>query len=113
VLEVRKDPDTLALGSCKYAVLRIDRSLLDDKSRPMFMETDYYAPDLKLIIAKEYRESDGRTTLNKYDKIYQSPRWRRASASSTADRMVATDSGLVMTSWTRASRSCARSRWSA
>jgi hypothetical protein len=74
VLEVRKEPDVLHLGSCNYTVLRIDRSLLDDKSRPMFMETDYYAPDLKLIIAKEYRESDGRTTLNKYDKIYLSRR---------------------------------------
>lgn len=74
VLEVRKEPDTLYLGSCKYKVLRIDRSLLNDKSTPMFMETDYYAPDLKLIVGKEYRESDGRTTLNKYDKIYPSPR---------------------------------------
>ena len=74
MLEVRKEPDVLHLGSCNYTVLRIDRSLLDDKSRPMFMETDYYAPDLKLIIAKEYRESDGRTTLNKYDKIYLSRR---------------------------------------
>jgi hypothetical protein len=74
VLEVRKEPDTLYLGSCKYKVLRIDRSLLNDKSKPVFMETDYYAPDLKLIVGKEYRESDGRTTLNKFDKIYPSPR---------------------------------------
>jgi hypothetical protein len=74
VLEVRKEPDTLYLGSCKYKVLRIDRSLLNDKSKRMFMETDYYAPDLKLIVGKEYRESDGRTTLNKFDKIYPSSR---------------------------------------
>jgi hypothetical protein len=74
VLEVRKEPDTLYLGSCKYKVLRIDRSVLNDKSKPVFMETGYYAPDLKLIIGKEYRESDGRTTLNKFDKIYSSPR---------------------------------------
>ena len=71
---MRKEPDTLYLGACKYNVLRIDRSLLNDKSKPMFMNTDYYAPDLKLIVAKEYRESDGRTTLNKFDKIYPSPR---------------------------------------
>jgi hypothetical protein len=70
VLEVRKNPDTLSLGACKYKVLRIDRSVLNDKSKPMFVETDYYAPDLKLIIAKEYREGDGGTSLNKYDKIY-------------------------------------------
>ena len=74
VLEVRKEPDALYVGACKYKVLRIDRSLLDDKSKPIFMNTDYYAPDLKLIVGKEYRESDGRTTLNKFDKIYPSPR---------------------------------------
>ena len=71
---MRKEPDTLYLGACKYNVLRIDRSLLNDKSKPMFMETDYYAPELKLILGKEYRESDGRTSLNKYDKIYPIPR---------------------------------------
>jgi hypothetical protein len=74
VLDVRKEPDTLYLGSCKYKVLRIDRSQLDDKSKPVFMYTDYYAPDLKLVLGKEYRESDGRTTLNKFDKIYPTPR---------------------------------------
>ena len=49
------------------------RSRLDDKSKPVFMYTDYYAPDLKLILAKEYRERDGSTELIKFDKIYASP----------------------------------------
>jgi hypothetical protein len=70
VLEVRKEPDTLIVGACKYEVLRIDRSVMDSNSKPVFMETDYYAPDLKLVIGKEYRESDGRTSLNKFDQIY-------------------------------------------
>ena len=74
VLEVRKEPDTLFIGPCKYNVLRIDRSRMDDKSKPIFMYTDYYAPYLKLIVAKEYRERDGRTTLIKYDRIYPLPR---------------------------------------
>ena len=43
-------------------------------SKPVFMYTDYYAPDLKLVLGKEYRERDGRTELIKFDKIYQSPR---------------------------------------
>ena len=38
------------------------------------MYTDYYAPDLKLVLGKEYRERDGRNELIKFDKIYQSPR---------------------------------------
>jgi hypothetical protein len=74
VLEVRKEPDKLTVGSCTYKVLRIDRSRMDDKSKPVFMYTDYYAPDLKLIVGKEYRERDGRTELIKFDKIYPSPR---------------------------------------
>lgn len=74
VLEVQKEPDTLHVGACKYKVLRIDRSRLDNKSKPVFMYTDYYAPELKLLLAKEYRERDGRTTLIKYDRIYQLPR---------------------------------------
>jgi len=74
LLDVRKQPDTLYVGSCKYKIFRIDRNVLDEKSRPVFMHTDYYAPDLRLILGKEYRESDGRTELIKYDKIYPTPR---------------------------------------
>jgi hypothetical protein len=74
VLEVRKETDTLHLGACKYKILRIDRSVMDSNNKPVFMNTDYYAPDLKLIVGKEYREDDGRTTLNKFDRIYPSQR---------------------------------------
>ena len=52
----------------------IDRSVLDDKSKPIFLYTDYYAPDLKFIVGKEYREDDGSKTLKKFEKIYPSPR---------------------------------------
>ncbi len=37
-----------------------------------FNNVDYYAPALKFVVAKEYKERDGRTTLIKYDKIYSS-----------------------------------------
>ena len=73
ILEVRKGSDTLYLGACKYNVLRIDRSAMEGK-QTYFINTDYYAPELKLVLAKEYRESDGRTTLNKFEKIYPTPR---------------------------------------
>ena len=74
VLDVRKEVDTLAVGACKYAVVLIDWNVLSDKSKPVFLYTDYYAPDLKLILAKEYRERDGSKTLNKFDNIYPSAR---------------------------------------
>lgn len=74
VLDVRKQSDTLYVGSCNYKILRIDRSVLDDRSRPVFMHTDYYSPDIRLIVGKEYRDRDGGTELIKYDKIYPTPR---------------------------------------
>jgi hypothetical protein len=65
-----KKADKLYVGACAYGVLLIDRSVGSDGHAPVFWETDYYSPELKLIIAKEFKESDGRTMLNKYDKIY-------------------------------------------
>ena len=62
--------DTLYIGSCKYDILKIDR---DETGARLFQNIDYYAPALKLVVAKEYKESDGRTTLIKFDKIYAAP----------------------------------------
>jgi hypothetical protein len=50
--------------------LKFDHSQPQAGAPPGFMNVDYYAPDLKLIIAKEYKDSGGRTTLIKFDKIY-------------------------------------------
>jgi hypothetical protein len=62
--------DALYIGECKYSVLVIDRSVGSGASAPAFVRTDYYAPDLKLIIAKEFKEGNGASDLNKYDRIY-------------------------------------------
>jgi hypothetical protein len=69
ILAVKK-LDTLHIGPCQYRVLQIDRSIGRDKEKPVFVETDYYSPVLKLIIAKEFKERDGRASLNKFDRIY-------------------------------------------
>jgi hypothetical protein len=69
VLQVRK-ADALYIGPCQYKVLKIDRSVGNGRGSPVFLRTDYYSPDLKFIIAHEYRENGGRTTLNKFDRIY-------------------------------------------
>ena len=37
---------------------------------PRFVDTDYYSPELKLILAREYRENNGGTHTVKYDRIY-------------------------------------------
>ena len=62
--------DTLYIGSCKYDILKVDR---DETGARLFQNVDYYAPALKFVVAKEYKERDGRTTMIKYDRIYPSP----------------------------------------
>jgi hypothetical protein len=61
--------DTLMIGACKYDILKIQR---EETGGRRYSNVDYYAPKLKLIVAKEYSERDGRTTLIKFDKIYPS-----------------------------------------
>jgi len=62
--------DELYLGKCKYKVLKIERSQSQGEAPPIFIDFEYYAPDLKLVIAKEFKERNGQTTMNKFDKIY-------------------------------------------
>jgi hypothetical protein len=64
--------DTLYIGACKYDILKLDREEFRAGAR-FHSNTDYYAPELKLIVAKEYPERDGRKSLIKFDKIYASP----------------------------------------
>jgi hypothetical protein len=54
------------LGECTYSVLKLRRN----ETWPIFYDDiDYYAPELKLVIAKEYREGNGRTTIIGYTRI--------------------------------------------
>jgi hypothetical protein len=65
-----KNFEDLFIGACKYRVLKIERSESRDTSPPRYAYTEYYSPDLKFVVAKEYRNPDGTTTLIKYDRIY-------------------------------------------
>jgi hypothetical protein len=65
-----KPGEEMYVGSCKYRVLKIERNEALNGAEPRFINFDHYAPELKLVLAKEYREGDGRTTLIKFDKIY-------------------------------------------
>jgi hypothetical protein len=71
LLEV-KAKDLLYIGACRYDVLRVE--LTQTREGTSQLSIDYYSPDLKLIIAKEYKERDGRTNLIKFDRIYPSRR---------------------------------------
>jgi hypothetical protein len=61
--------DTLYVGACKYEILKVQR---EETGARLFSNIDYYAPALKVVVAKEYKERDGRTTLIKFDRIYPS-----------------------------------------
>jgi hypothetical protein len=66
--------DSLYVGPCRYDVLKIDRQESRGDGALVFINTDYYAPSLKLVIAKEYKERDGRRNLVKFDRIYSGRR---------------------------------------
>jgi hypothetical protein len=65
-----KPPEDMYIGPCKYSVLRIERSESRTAVPPDFVYTEFYSPELKLIIGREYKKSDGRTELIKFDRIY-------------------------------------------
>jgi hypothetical protein len=62
--------DVLYIGPCRYDVLKIERSESRSAGPPRFIDTDYYSPELELILAREYRERNGGTNMIKYDRIY-------------------------------------------
>jgi hypothetical protein len=76
----RSTPDVIVLavtsgepvfiGSCKYDVLKIDWQEGRNGAEPHHLHTDYYSPELKLVIMREYRDSGGRSSFIKYDRIY-------------------------------------------
>jgi hypothetical protein len=65
-----KQAEDMYIGACKYRVLRIERSESYSAAPPSFAYTEFYSPELKLIVGREYKEPDGRSELIKYDRIY-------------------------------------------
>ncbi len=64
-LEYVGDKD-YALGECTYHVLKFWRT---DTLPIVYDNIDYYAPELRFVLAKEYREDNGRTTIIGYTRI--------------------------------------------
>jgi hypothetical protein len=65
-----KQAEDMYIGPCKYSVLRIERSESRSAAPPNFAYTEFYSPDLKLVVGREYKKPDGRTELIKFDRIY-------------------------------------------
>ena len=55
-------------------MFQIERSEARGDGAPRFVNNDYYSPDLKMVIAKEYKKAGGATNWIKYDRIYSGDR---------------------------------------
>jgi hypothetical protein len=62
--------DVLSIGPCNYEVFKIERREARGEGEPQLKETDYFSPDLRLILGKSYKDKDGVTTLVKFDQIH-------------------------------------------
>lgn len=65
-----KGVEDLYIGPCKYSVLRIERGESRSAVPPEPSVTELYSPDLKLILAREYKKPGGQSQVIKYDRIY-------------------------------------------
>jgi hypothetical protein len=71
ILLLVKTSEPLTIGQCTYPVLQVEHNEARGEGRaPRYVYTDYYSPDLKLVLMKEFHEPDGQSTFVKYDKIY-------------------------------------------
>ena len=63
-------PQDLLIGPCKYEVLRIEWRQSTSSMPPQFAYTALYSPDLKFVVAREYKHAGGRTNVVQYDRLY-------------------------------------------
>jgi hypothetical protein len=60
--------DQLHIGPCRYEVLKVEHSNRFGEGPLIFSNTDWYAPDLRLIVAREFKRGNS-TNVIKYDAI--------------------------------------------
>jgi hypothetical protein len=61
--------DQIIVGGCQYDVFKVEHSNGSSKERMRFIDTEWYSPDLRLIVAREYKLANGETLIRKYDAI--------------------------------------------
>ena len=59
----------LAIGECEYEVLRIDYSNRYGDGPLTHTHTDLYAPEIKLVVGREFKQRDGTSEIQKYDSL--------------------------------------------
>jgi hypothetical protein len=61
--------DRVEIGACRYYVIKIEhRNSFNDGPMPL-INTDWYAPEIRLILAREYQRSNGETVIHKYTRL--------------------------------------------
>jgi hypothetical protein len=61
--------DRIAIGPCRYEVLKIEHSNSFSEGPLTFIDTDWYAPEIRLIVAREFRQGKSGSVINKYDAL--------------------------------------------
>jgi hypothetical protein len=61
--------DQIIIGGCRYDVFKVEYRNGNSKERMQFIDTEWYSPDLRLIVAREYKRGNGDTIIRKYDAI--------------------------------------------
>jgi hypothetical protein len=64
-----KGTEQIFIGPCRFSVLKIEESESRGEYAPRLISTDYYSPDLKLVLAREY-DRGARREIVKFDRIY-------------------------------------------
>jgi hypothetical protein len=66
-----KSSEPLAIGPCTYTVLKLERTEgYGEGVAPRYVYTEYYSPDLKLVLMREYRDPGRPNSFVKFDKVY-------------------------------------------
>ena len=66
-----KSSESLAIGPCTYTVLKLERTEgYGEGVAPRYVYTEYYSPDLKLVLMREYRDPGRPNSFVKFDKVY-------------------------------------------
>src|SRR6476661_8735597 len=66
-----KSSEPLAIGPCTYTVLKLERTEgYGEGVAPRYVYTEFYSPDLKLVLMREYRDPGRPNSFVKFDKVY-------------------------------------------
>jgi hypothetical protein len=61
--------DQIFIGPCRYDVVKVAHSNSFRDGPLQFINTDWYAPEIRLTVAREFKRANGEPEIRKYDSI--------------------------------------------